>query len=92
MSLSIAIRILASEKFHNKWNSYAKQLLNYFVTNFAKLYGPEHLSYNVHNLTHLSDNVKLYGHLDKFSAFKFENYMQQIKKKSRLHRNLYNNL
>jgi len=81
MSLSIAIRILASEKFHNKWNSYAKQLLKYFVTNFAKLYGPEHLSYNVHNLTHLSDNVKLYGHLDKFSVFKFENYMQQIKKK-----------
>ncbi|XP_053980624.1 uncharacterized protein LOC128877384 [Hylaeus volcanicus] len=41
--------------------------------------GRQYISYNVHNLIHLCSYVKLWGELDKFSAFKFENYMQKIK-------------
>ena len=38
------------------------------------------MSYTVHSLLHLSADVKNFGNLDSYSAFKFENYMQQLKK------------
>lgn len=41
------------------------------------------MSYNFHNLLHLSKDAKVYGHVDTFSAFKFENFMTTNKKKLR---------
>jgi len=38
------------------------------------------LVYNIHGLTHLSDDVKVHGHLDLISGFPFENYLKQIKR------------
>ena len=38
---------------------------------------------NVHNLIHLADSCRLYGCLDAFSAFPFENHMQFIEKRLR---------
>lgn len=34
----------------------------------------------MHNLIHLAADAKIFGVLDNFSAFAFENYLQQIKK------------
>lgn len=48
-----------------------------------KIYHPDFVSHNIHNFLHLSDCVKLYGSLDKFSAFLFENFIQYLKKKVR---------
>lgn len=64
---------------------YAEKLLHYYVEVFITLYGQEHISHNVHNLVHLTDDVKLLGPLDNFNAFKFENYMQVLKNKLRKH-------
>lgn len=36
--------------------------------------------YNIHGLTHLSDDVKVHGHLDLISGFPFENYLKKIKR------------
>ncbi len=80
MVLHVAIRILATGEFCDKFNEYAKSLLQYFVDTFEKLYGKEHISFNVHGLLHLSDDVKVHGPLDSFSAFRFENYLGQLKK------------
>lgn len=55
-------------------------MLNKFVHSAKKLYSVEFMSHNVHNLLHLVDDVKLYGALDQFSAFKFENYIGRVKK------------
>lgn len=35
----------------------------------------------VHNLIHFCDDVRLLGPLDKYSAFKYENFIKKIKKK-----------
>lgn len=51
-----------------------------FVTGFKKLYGSSYVSYNVHNLVHLPDDVLLFGNLDSFSAFPFESHMFKIKR------------
>lgn len=81
LSLSVAIRILTDEQLCVTFNAYANSLLLYFVSNFGNIYGNEYMSHNVHNLLHLSNDVQNFGSLDNFSCFKFENYMQKIKKK-----------
>lgn len=81
LSLSIAIRILTDPKLCITFNEYANSLLMWFVSNYGDIYGDEYLSFNVHNLLHLANDVKTFGCLENFSCFKFENYMQKIKKK-----------
>jgi len=79
LSLHVAITILASSKY-SYFIDYASDLLLYFVNTFKILYGAENISHNVHNLLHLSEHVRVYGPLDNFSAFPFENYLQSILK------------
>jgi len=80
--LHVAIFILVSPVFSKDKNyiDYAEALLEHFVESFAKLYGAKNISHNVHNLLHLCSDVKKYGALDSFSAFRFENYLFSIKK------------
>uniref|UniRef100_A0A1Y1KAV2 DUF4218 domain-containing protein n=1 Tax=Photinus pyralis TaxID=7054 RepID=A0A1Y1KAV2_PHOPY len=82
ISLSLAIRILASPVLCQDINyvSYAEALLNHFVTSFAIIYGEQYVSHNVHSLLHLCSDVRKFGPLDAFSAFRFENHMSSIKK------------
>lgn len=39
------------------------------------------ISYNVHILLHLADDVKKFSSLDNFNCFKCKNHMQKIKNK-----------
>lgn len=81
LSLHCAIRILCSPNLCLKKNNYAKDLLVYFVKNYPHIYGEEYVTHNVHSLIHLPEDVLIYGPLDSFSAFKYENYMREIKRK-----------
>lgn len=79
MTLHVIMRILSSEELHEHL-AYAQHMISFFIKTFIKLYGIRNVSHNVHNLVHLVDDVKRYGPVDIFSAFKFENYMQILKK------------
>lgn len=83
MCLHVAVRILCSKSLQQVYLQYANDLLNYFVKQFHLLYGPENLSYNVHNLIHLCGDSEYYGVLDNFSTFKFENHLGKIKNQIR---------
>ncbi|XP_045036587.1 uncharacterized protein LOC123466566 [Daphnia magna] len=83
--LHTGIKILTHKLLSQQFNDYAKQLLVLFVSQCRELYGKDFLSYNVHNLIHLADDVKTFGHLDNFCAFPFENHLQEIKKLIRKH-------
>ncbi|CAG7673108.1 unnamed protein product [Allacma fusca] len=83
MALHISCRILAIESLCLRYNDYAKQLLQDFLKNFAKLLGKEHLSFNFHGLLHIADDVKEFGPLDSFSAFRFENRLGGLKQNLR---------
>lgn len=75
-----AISILISAKFISKFNClFPQELLNIFIKHCEELYGQEFLIYNVHILCHLADDVQIYGPLDLFSCFPFENYVSQMK-------------
>lgn len=79
-SLSVAIRILADRKLCLVMNDYAQSLLRWFVLHYGELYGSDNITHNIHNLVHLASDVTRFGCLDQFSAFKFENCLQAIKK------------
>jgi len=74
------MRILCSVDDYDRNNKYARDLLVYFVQNMSILYGPENVTYNMHNLIHLAADAKRLGPLDSFSAFPFENYLFILKK------------
>ncbi|KAF2899119.1 hypothetical protein ILUMI_07058, partial [Ignelater luminosus] len=57
-----------------------KQLLDNFVKHSETLYGREFLVYNLHMLTHSSEDADVYGSLDNVPSFPFENYLGQLKK------------
>lgn len=78
--LSVAIRILAKPNESDQRISYAEELLIYFVEGFKQIFGRVNCSYNVHGLIHLANDVRKLGCLDVFSAFKFENYLGQLKR------------
>jgi hypothetical protein len=83
LSLSLAADIpITSDEFERRLHTdYAEKLLRYFVTNCCNLYGEKFLVYNIHCLLHLADDVRKFNlSLDKISAFKFENFLQQVKK------------
>lgn len=82
LTLHIAVRILSCPLLIESESNlkYANDLLVHFVKSFEMIYGKDKISHNVHNLLHIVDDVKKFGCLDKFSAFKFENYMSTIKK------------
>ena len=79
--LHSAVTILISDTHqHEKSNiDSAHEMLQYFVKDFAKIYGKEYVSHNVHNLLHMAADVKKYGPLERYSSFRFENYMSSIK-------------
>lgn len=78
--LHSGIRLLSNERSRNKDTVVAQKILEDFVTFFGNLYGDEQVSFNIHGLLHLSDSVKKLGPLDSYSAYRFENYMQFLKK------------
>lgn len=83
LCLHVSLRILTDTQYCLPLNDYARQLLEYFVKKYPDLYGTQYVTYNVHNLIHLCDEVKLHGALDNFSAFKYENCLYKLKNKLR---------
>jgi len=79
-ALHTAVRILCDPEDCLRNNTYANDLLTYFVKTFKMLYGKTNVVYNVHNLIHLSQDVRKYESLDTFSAFPFENYLKILKR------------
>ncbi|XP_077256605.1 uncharacterized protein LOC143894311 [Temnothorax americanus] len=82
ITLHIAVTILASPVLSKDNNNiiWAQVLMKYFLKCFKKIYGAKFMSHNLHNLLHICLDVRKYGPIDEFSAFRFENYMLNIKK------------
>lgn len=81
MDLHCAIKILVTKEKCLIHNDLAEKLLLNFVNNYQQCYGNTScISYNVHGLIHLPYYVMLHGPLDTFLVFKYENFLQKIKK------------
>ena len=63
---------MVSVKLCLRYNNYSKQLLHHFVSESLKLYGPDFVVYDVHELVQLPDDVLRFGPV-KTSAISFLN-------------------
>lgn len=75
----MSFRILCMEEISEEMINYAEKLFKNFNETFTVLYGEENVSFNVHALLHLANDVRRHGPLDSFSVFRFENFLQKIK-------------
>ena len=80
MLLFTGIFLLVSPSHCHDYADYAQQILVLFVQHFGELYGKDMLVYNVHGLTHLAQDVKVFGPLDNISSFPYENFLGKLKK------------
>ena len=78
--LSVGIHILINSRLTEDCTEYANALLTSFVQHFGELYGKKYISYNVHNVTHLVEDVKRHGVLDNFSTFQYETFLHRLKR------------
>lgn len=86
--LHFAITVYSSSQFCHL-HEQAERCLEIFVFDMPTLFGEESLVYNVHSLLHLSEFVRLYGPLDRFSAFPFENYLSILKRRLKVNNAIF---
>lgn len=79
MTLYVPERILYSNDC-SQYIEYAGQLLEKFVDTMPHLYHECFVSHNMHGLIHVIQDVKTFGPLDNYSAFKYENFLQHLKR------------
>lgn len=60
---------------------HAEYCIEQFLTGAVQLYGDWIMTYNFHNLLHLPQFYRLYGKLDNYSSFPFENYLGVLKRR-----------
>lgn len=80
LQLFTAIRLVAYPSTHLLFADFAERLIESFVGNYGNIYDPKELVYNIHALLHIVEDVRLYGPLYSFSAYRFENHMREINK------------
>ena len=80
LHLSLALRLLLTENQEENLKM-IDNLLKNFIDGSVILYGDEFLSYNIHSLSHLTDDYQKFGPLDNVSCFPFENYQGILKRR-----------
>jgi len=94
LKLHYATRILISSDERPSDIDEANAILNSFVIDSISVYGRNFLTYNVHNLIHLANDVHKFGSLDHFSCFPFENnimcFRKMVRKPSLQLQQIYN--
>ena len=76
--LHVAVKLLSCELWCIEDNSFANDLIRRFVVQSEQLYGKSFVSYNVHALLHAADDVIRFGPLDRYSAYRFENFYGHV--------------
>lgn len=80
LTLFVAIRILASPGLCETHWEFAHSLLVNYVENGIVLYEESFITHNVHGLIHIAREVLRFGHMLRYSAYAFENFMQFFKR------------
>lgn len=71
---------ICSSRHYFQFLNVARSMLNQFVEIFIEIYGMEYVTSNIHNLSHLVDEVERYGEIDSFSAYPFETMLGKMKR------------
>lgn len=77
--LFCATSICSTERFTH-FLPLAEKMLDNYVEMYRDFYGEDYMTSNIHNLTHLTHEVKKFGVLSTFNAYPFENRLFYLKK------------
>lgn len=80
LHISTAVRFLSSRATCIINADVSQTLLEKFVEDYPQIYDPTEMVYNNHCLLHIVNDVRQYGPLSSFSAYKFENHQRELKK------------
>lgn len=72
---------ICSSNVYVPYLTVARKLFAEFIENHIELYGEASITMNIHNLSHVVDEVETFGSLDTISAYKFENHLHHLKLK-----------
>lgn len=78
MKLFCAVTI-SSCKYYKPYLPLARTLFLEYIEGYINCYGLDTITSNVHNLSHIVDDVETFGDLSQISAYKFENSLHQLK-------------
>lgn len=70
---------ICSTSMYAPYLSIARQLFIDFIEDHINLHGEESITSNIHNLSHVVDDVENFGPLNTISAYEFENSLHQLK-------------
>lgn len=76
----IAYTIISSERHLLNLTEVARRCLELFLRGFQQIYGWQHFTMNMHNLSHVIEDVKRFGAVNTFSTYPFEAHLYEIKR------------
>lgn len=77
-----AVNICSHDQYL-KYLDIAETLFNEYIEDYIDLYGIDTITSNVHNLSHIVDDVRKFGNLSKIDSYIFENALYGLKLKLR---------
>ena len=79
--LHLIMRILSNDNVKDNNIAFCKKAMQIFVEGYQELYEENIMSYNLHGLLHVVDDVQKLGNVESYSAFRYENNRWEITKK-----------
>lgn len=81
LRLCLAVRLCSATSYvkNARLMECAKVLLSEYCDGFVSLYGKDSVVSNIHNLSHIIDDVRNLGSLNEISTYPFENHLKEIK-------------
>lgn len=74
-----AITVLSCKKYVESYINIADELLKSYLEFYIEIYGIDSITSNVHNICHITDDVRRFGPLHTISTYPFENTLHGIK-------------
>lgn len=78
LKLFCAVILCSNDKYCKNLNI-AKDLFDEYIEEYMELYGIDKITSNIHNLSHVVDDVRIYGNLSKIDSYVFENVLYGLK-------------
>lgn len=75
-----AITIYSTSVHLNGFSVVAEKCIETFLERFKLIYGLQFFTSNIHNLIHVSDDIKRFGALNTISTYPFESKLYKIKR------------
>lgn len=78
LKLHCAVTICSAKAYKN-YLPVARNLFIDFIESHIDIHGESSITINIHNLSHVVDDIEIFGPLDTISAYEFENSLHHMK-------------